>query len=58
MALCFIGWQGKPITGLLDTEEKVAEARKNLEDSTAKLFADLKIAKMKSWQMAHQLVLD
>lgn len=46
------------IDGFLDSEEKVRQARIVLEKSTEKVFEQLKFAKMQSWQMAREIVLD
>jgi len=46
------------VEGLLDTEEKVREARANLERSTKTMFKELGKAKMASWDKAHRILLD
>ncbi|MFZ3208747.1 MAG: hypothetical protein WA140_07910 [Geobacteraceae bacterium] len=46
------------IDGLLDTEEKVKEARAALERSTEATFKKLEKAKMASWDGAHRIFLD
>jgi hypothetical protein len=46
------------IAGLLDTDEKVREARIQLEKSTEKRFKELEQAKMASWEGARQVFLD
>jgi len=46
------------ITGLIDTEEKVAEARRILESSTEASFEELKTAKMNSWRDSVNIILD
>lgn len=38
------------IDWLLDSEEKVREARISLDNTTEELFEEFKIAKIKSWQ--------
>lgn len=44
--------------GLLDTEEKVREAREILVKSTEDTFIKLDNAKMASWGGAHSILLD
>lgn len=44
--------------GLLDTEEKVREAREILVKSTEDTFKKLDSAKMASWEGAHSILLD
>jgi hydroxymethylglutaryl-CoA reductase len=46
------------IEGLLDTEEKVKEARETLERSTVASFKELEKAKMASWDGAQRIFLD
>ena len=46
------------VAGLLDTEEKVKEARTTLERSTQTMFKELEKAKMASWEGAHRILLD
>lgn len=46
------------VVGLLDTEEKVKEARTTLERSTQTMFKELEKAKMASWEGAHRILLD
>lgn len=46
------------VEGLLDTEEKVKEARTTLESSTQTMFKELERAKMASWEGAHRILLD
>lgn len=46
------------VEGLLDTEEKVKEARTALERSTQTMFKELEKAKMASWEGAHRILLD
>ena len=47
-----------PIDGILDTDEKVKEARRVLEESTEASFKRLEEAKMASWEGARQVFLD
>ncbi len=46
------------VEGLLDTEEKVREARETLERNTEDTFKQLESAKMSSWEHAHRIFLD
>lgn len=46
------------IAGFLDTDEKVKEARIQLEKSTEKRFKELEQAKMASWEGSRQIFLD
>ncbi|MDO9079717.1 MAG: hypothetical protein Q7U44_02885 [Desulfuromonadales bacterium] len=46
------------IKGVLDTDQKVREARTILEESTESIFKELEQAKMASWEGSRQIFLD
>lgn len=46
------------VEGLLDTEDKVKDARETLERNTEDTFKQLECAKMSSWEHAHRVFLD
>ena len=48
----------KKAVGILDTEDKIRKARKDLEDATQKSFSEFDRAKRESWKKARDIVLD
>jgi hypothetical protein len=52
------GLETGQIEGLLDTDEKVRDAREELEKSTEAVFKELEQAKMASWEGARDIFLD